>query len=108
MHLLDPAVPVAPPPKTHTQKSVDPKIFAEYVGRYQLIPVRVLNITSDDNRLFAQAEGQNRFELFPEGDREYFAKIADIQMVFEVDAGGRATALTLIQGASQVKAGRID
>jgi CubicO group peptidase (beta-lactamase class C family) len=108
MHLLDPAVPLAPAPKTHTQKSVDPKIFTGYVGRYQLTPARVLNIISDDHRLFAQAEGQNRFELFPEGDREFFAKIADIQIVFEVDASGRATALTLIQGASQVKAGRID
>jgi CubicO group peptidase (beta-lactamase class C family) len=108
MHLLDPAVPLAPPPKIHTEKPVDPKLFAKYVGRYQLTPARVLNVISDDTRLFAQAEGQNRFELFPEGDREFFAKIVDIQIVFEVDANGRATALTLIQGIAQVKASRID
>lgn len=108
MHLLDPSISLAPPPETHTEKPIDPAVFARYIGRYQLTPVRTVNIVSDGSRLFAQADGQNRFELFPESDREFFAKISDIQIDFEVGADGRATALTLTQGASHVTALRID
>jgi D-alanyl-D-alanine-carboxypeptidase/D-alanyl-D-alanine-endopeptidase len=107
-HLLDAEIPLAPAPKVHTEKTVDPKIFDKYTGRYQLRPDFVLSITTENNHLMAQATGQRSFELFAEGEREFFAKVADIQIVFEVDDQGRATSLTLIQGAARLNAKRID
>ena len=108
LHVLAPEIPLVTPPKPHTETPVDPKLFEKYTGSYQLTPNRVLNITSENNRLFAQAVGQNRFELFAEGEREYFARVADIQIVFELDARGRAASLTLIQGGARLKANRIN
>jgi D-alanyl-D-alanine-carboxypeptidase/D-alanyl-D-alanine-endopeptidase len=107
-HLLAPEVPLMPAPKVHTEKTVDPKIFANLVGKYALKPDFILTITSENDKLFAQATGQRSFELFAESEREFFAKVADISIVFDVDAQGRATSLTLLQGAARVPAKRIE
>ena len=52
--------------------TVNPKLFDGYVGRYQLAPNFVLSITRGGDHLFAQATGQPKFELFAEGEKEYF------------------------------------
>jgi CubicO group peptidase (beta-lactamase class C family) len=85
-HLLDPATPALTAagltPKEHKQIAVDPKLFDGYVGRYQMAPNFILTISRNGDRLFAQATGQGRFEIFPEGEKDFFAKIADIQIAF--------------------------
>ncbi len=107
-HLLDPGVPLATPVKAHQQVAVDPKIFAGYVGRYQLAPNFILEVTQDGGHLFAQATGQPKFEIFPESPTEYFLKVVDAQITFETDAQGRATGLVLHQGGANSPAKRID
>jgi hypothetical protein len=59
LHLLNPKLPLAnaEPPKSHTEIQLDPKLLDNYTGRYQL-PDRILEITRDGGRLFAQAFGQ--------------------------------------------------
>ena len=37
---------------------VDPKIYDAYIGQYELAPGFILTITKEDDRLFAQATGQ--------------------------------------------------
>lgn len=108
MHLLDPAVPLIGPTKPHTQISVDPRSYDALVGRYQAAPTFVLTITREGDRLFVQATGQPRFELFPEGDREYFLKVIDAQITFDANAGGHAPGLTLHQNGRDVPARRVD
>ena len=63
-HLLDPQTPllaqnapVRTPPKTHTEITVDPKLFEGYVGRYQFAPAILLTVTRDGGHLFAQLTG---------------------------------------------------
>ena len=107
-HLLDPGVPLTTPAKTHQQVAVDPKIFAGYVGRYQLAPNFILEVTQDGGHLFAQATGQPKFEIFPESPTEYFLKVVDAQITFETDAQGRATGLVLHQGGANSPAKRIE
>jgi CubicO group peptidase (beta-lactamase class C family) len=108
-HILAPEVPLAPAPKVHTEKAVDPKVFATLVGKYALRPDFILSITAEDNKLFAQATNQRSFELFAESEREYFAKVADVSIIFDVDAqSGRATSLTLVQGGARIVARRVE
>src|SRR5262249_50544800 len=90
------------------QITVDPKLFDGYIGQYQLAPNFILTITRDGARLFAQATGQGKFEIFPEGEREYFAKIAELQITFETDGQGRATSLILRQSGASLLAKRIE
>ncbi len=82
-----------PPVKEHKEVAVDPKIFDGYVGRYELAPNFILAITRDGDRLYSQATGQPRREIFAEGTRDFFFKDHDAQLTFVVDANGRATSL---------------
>ena len=107
MHLLDPLIPLREPPKQHKQVAVDPKLFAGYVGRYQLAPTFILTVTQEDGHLFVQATGQPKFEVFPEGERDYFYKVVDAQITFETDTQGRATALVLRQAGMDRRAPRL-
>ncbi len=107
MHLLDSHVPLMPPPKEHKEIAVDPKLFDGYVGQYQLAPNFILTITRDGDKLFAQATGQPKFQIFPESEREFFLKVVDAQITFETDSTGRATSLTLHQNGANMPAKRV-
>ena len=107
MHLLDSRSPLAAPPKEHKEVVVDPRTFDGFVGQYQLAPNFVLTITREGDQLFAQATGQPKFQIFPEGPRDFFFKVVDAQITFQPDASGRATSLTLHQNGANVPAKRI-
>jgi CubicO group peptidase (beta-lactamase class C family) len=108
LHVLDAKLPTLQPPKQHTEVPVDPKLFDGYVGAYQLAPNFVLTITRDANRLFAQATGQPRFEVFAEGDKEFFFKVVDAQLTFVTNATGQATAVVLHQNGANVTGQRVN
>jgi len=107
-HLLDNSVPLSVPPKEHKEAKVDPKLFDNYVGNYQLTPTFVLTVTRDQDHLFVQVTGQPRFEIFPEGDHDYFLKVVDAQITFITDDKGRATELVLHQSGQHQHAKRIN
>jgi CubicO group peptidase (beta-lactamase class C family) len=104
-HLLNPKLPLAnpEPPRQHTEIPMDPQLLDNYTGRYQVNPNLIFEITRDGNRLFAQgfaqgngqATGLPKFELFAEGENQFFAKVADNQISFETGPEGRATSLIL-------------
>jgi CubicO group peptidase (beta-lactamase class C family) len=98
---------VVPLPKEHKEARVDPKIFDSYVGQYQLAPNFILTITREGDELFAQATGQPKAQIFPEGQREFFYKVVDAQITFETDSSGRATSLTLHQNGADMPAKRV-
>lgn len=87
----------APPTQESKQIVVDPKVFDRYVGRYELTPGFVLTVTRAGNQLFVQATGQGKAEVFPTSERDYFYKVVDAQITFEVDSQGKITGLTLHQ-----------
>jgi len=109
--ILNPKLPLAnpEPPKQHTEIHIDPKLLDNYTGRYQLTPNLIFEVTRDGDRLFAQAFVQlphNRpgdptaapkFELFAEGEKNFFARVTDKQIAFETGPDGRATGLILHQ-----------
>ena len=114
-HLLNPKLPVAnpEPPKERTEIHIDPQLFDNYTGRYQLTPNMVLEITRDGDRLFAQGFVQlpqnhsgdltalPKFELFAESEKKFFAKVSDKQIAFETGAAGEATGLILYQAGRE-------
>ena len=121
LHLLDPTWPLANPelPKPRTEIPIDPTLLDNYTGRYQVTPNLILEITRDGDRVFAQAFVQpphNRlgdlvggpmFELFAEGEKDFFARVADTQITFETGADGRATRLVLHKGGRDMPAARL-
>jgi len=112
LHLLNSKAPLLPgsafqPPKERKEVAVDPKLFDRYAGRYQLAPNFILTITREGDHLFAQTTGQPKFELFAESEKEYFLKVVDAQITFDVDSGG-AVNLVLHQAGQNVPAKRIE
>jgi hypothetical protein len=91
----------------HKEITVDPKLFDGYIGRYQLAPEFILTITREGSHLFAQATGQQKAEIFPETDRDYFFKVVDAQVTFVPDEKGRAKELILHQNGQNLPAKRL-
>ena len=96
-----------PHPKEHKEISLDPKLFDGYVGQYQLAPNFILTIIREGDALFAQATGQPKAQIFPEGEGRFFYKVVDAQITFETDSSGRVVSLTLHQGGANMPAKRI-
>ena len=117
LHLLNPKFPLAnpQPPKQHTEIHIDPKLLDNYTGRYQVTPNLILEITRDGDRLFAQGFAQvtgqaivlPKFELFPEGEKSFFARAADHQITFETGPEGRATSFILHKAGRDTTAPRL-
>ena len=110
LHVLDARFPVlqVQAPTTHTQITVDPALFDRYVGGYTVAPNFILTVTRDGDRLFMQATGQPRFELFAEGEKAYFLKAVDAQVTFETNGEGNATGLVLHQNGQSISAKRAE
>ena len=97
----------APAPKEHTEVAVDPRLFDGYVGSYELAPGFLITVTREGDHLFAQATGQAKFEIFPEGERDFFYKVVDAQITFLTDADGKASELILHQNGQAPHAKRV-
>ncbi|HLK18934.1 MAG TPA: serine hydrolase [Bryobacteraceae bacterium] len=69
-------------PKERVEVTLDPKILETYVGEYELAPTFKIKITREESRLFAQATGQPKFEVFAEKEGEFFFKVVDAQLTF--------------------------
>jgi len=106
LHLFDPQVPLASPPKQRTVVAIDPRLYDGYIGRYRLKPDSILTVMREDSRFFAQCSAE-RYEIFPEGEREFFCKAVDAQIIFETDDKGRAVSLMLHHGGQQTQGIRI-
>ncbi len=103
MHILNPAIPLNEQPRLRTAVTVDPAIFEDYVGEYVLAPGAVLTVTTADDKLFAQLTGQPAFEIFPESQTEFFYKVVDAQITFDVNDGA-VKSLTLHQNGQNMPA----
>lgn len=88
--------------------AVDPKVFAGYVGTYQLNASETLSVTLEGNRLFAQVSGLEKRALLAMSEREFFIKEFDERIVFSTDANGRATGITQFHFGTQDVSPRVD
>lgn len=108
-HLVNPAVPLQPPPappKQRTEIPVAREILQRYVGVYELTPQIHIEITLDDAGLGLQVTGQPRFPIFAESETDFFLKIVDAQITFVLE-GGAVAALVLHQGGADQAARKV-
>jgi CubicO group peptidase (beta-lactamase class C family) len=85
---------------------VDEKVLEGYVGRYDFVPGVSITITRQESRLYAQMTGQPSVEVFASSQRDFFYKVVNAQLTFEVGADGRATAVVLHQLGRDQRAAR--
>ena len=106
MSLLD-APSVFAPAKERKKIAVDAKVLERYVGRYELAPGFVLTVTREENRIFLQATGQLRVELFAEAPSKFFLEAVDARLEFEAGDGVQAVAAVLFQNGREMRAKRM-
>lgn len=87
---------------------VDPKTLETYVGEYELTPAFKIAVTPDGGRLFVQATGQPKFEVFAENKATYFLKAVDAQITFTRSDAGVVESLTLHQNGRQSKGRKLN
>jgi hypothetical protein len=86
---------------------LDEAVLERYVGSYQLAPQFVLAVTREGHRLFVQATGQPKFEVFAYGERDFFYKVVDAQLTFDAGTDGQATRVILHQNGHDVPGPRL-
>jgi CubicO group peptidase (beta-lactamase class C family)/uncharacterized protein YneR len=74
-----------------------PEVLERYAGTYQLQPGFTIEVTREGDRLFGQATGQPRFEMFAQSEDRFFLKAVDAQVEFHDYEDGRADTFTLFQ-----------
>jgi CubicO group peptidase (beta-lactamase class C family) len=91
-------------PSERTAIELDPAILERYAGTYQVNPDLTAILTAESGHLYMQAGDQPQFELFPESETSFFAKVAELQVLFQLDPDGLVTGLVVHEGANEITA----
>lgn len=87
--------------------SIAPKVFDDYLGRYEYPGGAIMTITKEENKLFGQLTGQPKFEIFPRNETEFFLKVVKADIKFLKESDGKVTSLVLNQGGVEQTAKKI-
>jgi CubicO group peptidase (beta-lactamase class C family) len=101
-------LPPRPPLKEHKEVAVDPKLLHRYAGRYGEPPNLIITIRLEGSHLSLQENDEPKVEIFPEGENQFFSKMADDEVSFESDSQNRVTAMILRTGGRDIPIKRID
>jgi hypothetical protein len=82
------------------------EILVKYVGSYELAPGIFITMSLDGDQFFTQLTGQPTFEVFAETEKDFFLKVVDAQLTFEMDDQGKVTGLVLHQNGRDQTARR--
>lgn len=107
LHVLDPTIPVRQVTAPAPTVAVDAAVLERYVGRYELAPEFAIDITREDDRLFAQATGQQRFSLFAASPTRFFLRAVEAEISFTMDENDDVTGLVLHQGGRETPGRRV-
>ena len=100
-YLLDSTSPLD---STRAQRPVivPEKTLEDYVGEYELAPQFKIVVTREGTNLYGQATGQERFQMFPRNEREFFLRVVEARIEFQRDATGKVTGMVLYQGGQTI------
>ncbi|MFO0789144.1 MAG: serine hydrolase [Pirellulales bacterium] len=90
------------PPKVRKIAKVEEKILADYEGTYALSLLFGITVTLEDGKLMAKATGQDKFQIFPASETEFFYKVVDAQITFERGGDGKVSKLVLHQNGQDM------
>lgn len=95
-------------PEARKEVTLSNSILSQYIGKYELGPNFIVELTVEGNQFFAQATGQGKFELFAENETNFFAKVAAIKVKINKDGDDIVESFTLYQGGEEIVAKKIE
>lgn len=94
-------------PLERTAVKLDPKVYDQYVGQYELAPNFVLTVTKEGEKLMSQATGQPKFELLAESEIGFFIKDISALFIFMRGQNGEVERMITVQDGRIIPAKRI-
>jgi len=95
-------------PEVKTLYRLDSSVYSQYVGRYEINPDYVLNVTHEDYYMIITPTGQVPTKFYAQGLTVFFSEDPYIVIRFEKDGEGRVTGLILTQRGQSQKANKIE
>ncbi|WP_321478247.1 serine hydrolase [uncultured Paludibaculum sp.] len=95
-----------PVPEKPTEIKLSRESLEKFVGSYAIAPNFIMAVTLEGDQLVTQATGQGKVRIFAKSANTFFPKVIDAELVFDLDAEGKATGLTLIQNGRRMPAKR--
>lgn len=96
------------PPKERIEITLSEKELKEYIGKYELSPGFIMEITVTNGKIYVQATGQGRDEIFAETKDKFFSKVVPANLVFNRDENGSVNMLTLQQGGREIPGKKVE
>jgi CubicO group peptidase (beta-lactamase class C family) len=94
-------------PETKVATAVDTAILRQYVGVYQISPTFSIAVTLDGGRLYGQATGQGKFQLFAQKKDNFFLKVVQAEVEFVRGADDKVEKLILHQNGQNISGKRL-
>ena len=94
-------------PVERTVVKLDPKVYDQYVGQYEVAPNFALTVTKEGERLKSQATGQPQFELLPVSEFAFFIKDISALFIFMRGQGGQVEQMITVQDGVIITAKRV-
>jgi CubicO group peptidase (beta-lactamase class C family) len=92
---------------SYAELAVKPKDLQRFAGRFELLNIGVMTITTEDNKLYSQLSGQGKFEIFPLSEDEFFWKVVEAKIKFIKDEKGEINQAILFQNGQELKAKKL-
>lgn len=88
--------------------NIDTKIYDLLTGKYELNPQFILTVTKNEGKLYIQGTGQQKIEVYPNSELEYYSKIVNARITFVKGENGIIVKLILHQHGQDMPAKKIE
>lgn len=88
--------------------TVSKEMLQSYTGKYQLAPTFFITVTTNNGRLFLQATGQPKFEIFPSDYNKFYLKVVEARVEFNTNNKGKVDSMTLYQNGQIMPGKRVE
>ena len=95
------------PPTEKKEIQLSSTILKQYVGKYELQPNFIIEITVNGDKIFAQATGQSKFQIFAEKENQFFFKVVAASITFIKNNKNNVESLILNQGGRKMSAKKV-
>ncbi len=87
----DKAIPI------YTAIELNSEVLEKYLGKYELQPNLIFEITRKGTQLYAQLTGRNKFEIIPYENNKFFIIGADVKFIFNYNDQQVVVSMTMKQ-----------
>jgi hypothetical protein len=87
---------------------LDPTVLDAYVGKYQIESGMIVDISKENDRLYAQPAGGAKLELTPESETRFLQRANNIEITFDGKEKGKASSFVVRDGSNNMLAKRIE